>query len=115
MSDLFDYQPTGRQLADEGMTAAVEHADAVEPSWSDDALKAIWRYALTNAVFAIEDVKEHAYANGLPEPPAGGSWGAPTKKAAKQGYIRRDGYRVSTNPSRHAQDVKLWRSQIYGA
>lgn len=111
---LFD-APTGRQLAEQGIRQSVEHADAVEPTWSERAFKILWTYALTHVTFTVEEVKDHAYANGLPRPPAEGAWGSPTRRAIKQGIIRFDSYRESKNASRHNCPVKVWRSQNYGA
>ena len=89
--DLLSWADAQRK-ADEGMTRAVEHADRVEPAWSERALDALWAYHLNHDEFTAEDAREKMHAAGLPYPPDGRAWGAVFKRAASLGWISRIGY-----------------------
>lgn len=113
MTDLFDFANT-RDLARDGMARAVEHADRVEPSWSDRASDILHRYALTNPEFMAEDVRVYAHKiEQLPSPPDPRAWGAVVNTAVRQGLIARDRYELTKIPPAHATPRPVWRSLIY--
>ncbi len=81
---------------DTGIAAAVEHADRDIPDWSDQALTLVRFYAAASLrEFMAEDVREWAYASGLPPPPDGRAWGAVMQRARWFGYIKPAGYRAA--------------------
>lgn len=88
--NLFDY---ARAKALDGMTRAVEHADAVTPDWSSAALDALRAYvAAYGAPFTAEMARTFCHAHyGLPTPPDGRAWGAVFKRAAARKIIRSTG------------------------
>jgi hypothetical protein len=87
-SDLFNWAERRRDI---GMERAVEHADAVQDSWSVDATAALLAYAhRIGRSFLVEEVREAA--TWLPSPPDGRAWGAVTRRAALAGSIVRVGY-----------------------
>src|SRR4051812_29537975 len=97
MSDqlpLLDWtEATARR--DDGMARAVEHADAVAPSWSERALRSLMEFKLYNPAadsFMAEEVRKWSELNGLAAPPDGRAWGAVFQRAARAGHIVRLGY-----------------------
>ena len=112
MTDLFTYAST-RDLANEGMTRAVEHADRVEPSWSNRAYSILHDYALTHSEFMAEDVRVHAHkVLSLPQPPDPRAWGAVINSAVRNRIIIRDRYELTKVPPAHATPRPVWRSLI---
>lgn len=113
MTDLFTYAST-RELANEGMARAVEHADRAEPSWSTQALTIFWNYAAANPEFMAEDVRTFAHKIlDLPEPPDPRAWGAVVNNAVRRGIVVRDRYETIKIPPSHARPMPVWRSLIY--
>jgi hypothetical protein len=115
LTDLIDLmaQPTAQQLADAGMSAAVDHADRVSPRWSDRAFDILAQYALIHLEFMTEDVRNWAERLGFPPAPSARAWGAVALRAARERLIERHGYRKTCNPLAHGTPATLWRSQIY--
>jgi hypothetical protein len=79
---------------DDGMTRAVEHADAVEPDWSTRAYVCLAEFCRERGAltFLTEDVRAFALNRNLPPPPDGRAWGAVIQRAAREGLIVRMGY-----------------------
>lgn len=90
--------------------AAVNHADVVAPGWSDGAYAALRAYAKANSLFKSEDVRRHAHASGLPQPPDARAWGAVFQRAARDGLIRRVGYGKSMNRVAHGRPATVWQT-----
>ena len=102
-----------RAQAEAGMTQALQHAEAVVPSWGDQALAFLKSYAERNQCFTAWLVTRCAELHkDFPAPPTGKAWGAIFKRAAYLGYIRRTGY--APDPNRHASPCPVWTSLIYG-
>lgn len=116
--DLFDAVPqmpdplTGRELADEGGRRAEQHADAVEPSWSDRARDCLAAYldAHPGQSFTSEAVVAFAKARGLPKPPDARAWGPTFRSFARAGRIKRQGYVESPDPKQHGSPSTLWKA-----
>lgn len=87
--DLFNQERT------EGMRRAVEHADRVEPEWSDDALAALQAYAILRRgeSFLIEEVIKSS-RKFFPQPPTTKAWGAVVKRAQREGWLVKDGFAI---------------------
>ena len=81
---------------DDGIRRAVEHADSVEPSWSDRAGAMLLQYAASREAWMAEDLREWAHARGLPSPPDGRAWGVVVRRAAAAGHI----VKVGAGPAR---------------
>jgi hypothetical protein len=113
--DLFSRMdaPTTQELAVDGMNRAVDHADRVEPGWSDQAYEMMEGYALSHFEFMTEEVRVWAYGEGLPQPPDGRAWGAVTSRAVKAGMIALNRYRKTRIPPAHATPRAVWRSILY--
>lgn len=120
MADFFDFmdapvapKPTAQDLAIDGMTRAIEHADAVEEGWGDRAYAMLVDFALGRFEFMTEDVRVWAHAQGLPVPPDGRAWGAVTVRAVRDKIIVRDRYQKTRIPPAHSTPRPVWRSQLY--
>jgi hypothetical protein len=110
--DLVDMM-TAADLAVEGMTRALVHADAVTECWSDQAYRLLEQYAVSHYEFMTEDVRNWAHRLGLPKAPSARAWGAVALRACRQSIIVSAGYRKTQNPLAHSTPATLWRSQIY--
>lgn len=98
-----------RNAALSGMNAADEHAERTMPEWPMMAKAWIINFARqASEPFMIEDVRRYAYDNGLPQPPAEGAWGWPTRRAVSDGHIKFAGFQTSRNPTQHMKPCKLW-------
>jgi len=94
---------------DKGIQQAVDHADAVYPSWSEKAYKFLTDFIDKNACsFMAEDVRMESAAV-IPEPPSKRAWGAIILRAAKSGLIRKVGYQKVTNAKAHATPASVWQ------
>lgn len=93
---------------DDGMKRAVDHADRVEPDWSEAALQCIRDYPV-HTPFLVEDVRQWAHhKRNLPHPPDARAWGAVIKRAQAKEIIRCTGYTRAKNKSTHAGPRSQW-------
>lgn len=77
---------------DDGIARAIDHAEAVDSSWPEDAFAALARYCETSTgPFLSEDMREAAHNSGLAAPPDRRAWGAIVKRAAREGLIVKAG------------------------
>lgn len=100
-------------LAAEGMTRALDHADRTQEGWSARAYQLLEQYAVSHFEFMTEDARNWAHRFGLPQAPSARAWGAVALRACRDRIIVKAGYRKTANPLAHATPATLWRSQIY--
>lgn len=101
-----------RAEAEDGMQRALAHAEEQVPTWGDQALEFLKRYAEKRDVFPGWFVtREAELLQAVPTPPTLKAWGAAFKRAAALGYIKRTGY--APDPHRHASPCPVWSSLIY--
>lgn len=74
-----------------GMQQAADHAERVDPGWSDVAFAALAAFAPTVDDFTAEEARHAAHGQGVPLPPDGRAWGAVFKRAAKMKIIHKNG------------------------
>lgn len=89
--DLLSWSDSQKN-AERGIAMAVDHADAEQPGWSEQALAFVVTYAASHDQFMAEDAREYAHKQGLPLPPEGRAWGYVLQSAAKRKLIVRAGY-----------------------
>lgn len=105
-------QEIARRQAEEGMGRALEHAEADSPGWGSQALAYLRQYAETHDRFPGWFATQAADLTGaVPTPPTLKAWGSIFTKAARKGWIVKDGY--GQDPHRHANPCPIWRSLIY--
>jgi len=90
-----------------GIQKALDHANEVEPSWSEIAYSFLVKYAKSHRLFMIEEVRE-ASVGEVPSPPSARAWGGIVRSAAKSGLIRRGGYKSVSNPKAHCTPATVW-------
>lgn len=119
-SDLFGDPPepppeTLRELAvaarDRGIQTAVDHADAVEPGWSDVAFAYLRQFLAdkpSGHEFTGEAVRQFAERAGIARPTDKGAWGAVMRRGARAGLMRKIGFTEATDPKVHCNPVSKW-------
>ena len=105
----FDWD-AARIARDAGMQQAAQHADDLQPKWSDMALDRIRAYAASHPQFISEEMTDWAAGQGFVSPADPRAWGAPFQKAARLGIIRKVGYGISQR--RHLSPTPLWQSLV---
>lgn len=103
----FEQPQAGAVLRDVGMQRSVEKADRVVPGWKDSALKFVRSFPSDE--FMTEQVREYAYALGLPKPPNERAWGAVIMAAKKLGLIVFARFEQVGNPRAHRTPASVWR------
>lgn len=106
---------SAKEAAADGMARAVEHANQVEPEWSDKAGALLRQYAERHSEFMTEDVRVWAHENGLEYPPDPRAWGAVANRAVRAALIQRIGFRPTKIRPAHATPRPVWRSLVYVA
>jgi hypothetical protein len=87
----------------------VDHADRVEPGWSDTAWDFLVGFLRDTDEFMAEDVR--AKASGLvPDPPDARAWGGVIRRAVKAGMLTRVGYGTKKAKNCHMQPITIWRT-----
>jgi hypothetical protein len=89
-------EPSPEERRDQGIKAAVEHADAEQPSpkWSvqAEAYAEMMIQRRGYKPFLMEEIVAAAIRDGIPEPPDRRSWGGIIRALAKRGVVRKMGY-----------------------
>lgn len=97
---------------DAGMKKVLKSANESDPKWAEKALKVFRNYVNLlpeGQEFLTEDVRNYAETNSLlPAPPSNKSWGPLTMILAKEGFIRKLGFRSVKNPKAHMAPVSVW-------
>ena len=109
MLQLTMWDTETRIRRDDGINRAVKHANCVDPHWSDSAYDLLVAFLVFHPnPFLTEDVREYAEQHGVPIPPSKRAWGGIVIRAAKEGLIKKIGYRNTTNPKSHATPATEW-------
>jgi hypothetical protein len=103
-----------RAARDAGIKQAVDHANAVEPKWSDQAYAVLLDF-LTKpdayvCSFTSEDVRAHADKLRLPEPPHLRAWGGVFQRASRAGIIAKTGTTTARSANVHCAIIATWRA-----
>lgn len=95
---------------DAGIQTAVDHADRVEPGWSERAYKFLIEWLSkkpSGFKFQAEEVREAA-KGVVPEPPSARSYGAIILRAKKYGHIVSIGMKPTKSPTAHRCFASVW-------
>ena len=106
-----------RAARDAGIGLAADHANAVEPRWTDRAYENLvaFCHASPGKSFTSEDVRDYAHnGRGLPEPAHRRAWGAVFQRAARVGLIHKAGINESRAAHCHCSHVGQWRVAVSG-
>ena len=95
------------ELRDEGIRIASDNSESHHPKWNELAFDELRRLVeqLEPYPFMAEEIRMIA---NVPIPPSKRAWGAVFLRAAKEGLIRRVGYRETSNPLAHRTPATLW-------
>jgi hypothetical protein len=93
---------------DRGQSQALSHAERVEPEWGDTAYRWLSHYVAGEKGLQFTSFLFISWCelNDFPMPPTPKAFGAIFTKAARNGLIRKVGYRP--HPLRHASPSALW-------
>jgi len=93
-----------------GMQAAVAHADQKVDRWSELAYEKLKAFLVATGgrEFMAEDVRVWCWGGNLPEPPNKRAWGAVVRRAVTAGLIKFVGYSKTTNPKAHRTPAAIW-------
>lgn len=100
-----------RELRDDGMQRAVDHANHVEPGWQERAVGYVKAFALVRREFMCEEARRYAEAQGIGPPPDKRAWGAVMMKCARMGLIEKIGLGYAKDPKVHMNPASVWRSK----
>lgn len=98
---------SGPQLRDQGIKKALDNANSHHDKWSEIAYRFLTDYIRTRSEFMVEEIRQ-ASEGTVPEPPSRRAWGGIVVRAAKNGVIKRCGFRNVTNPKAHSTPATLW-------
>jgi len=101
------------RLADAGIASSAAHAEREFPSWNDQAVDYVRRYALLHSSFLAEHVRVFAELDGFPAPPEKRAWGNVMRRAAKEGIVANGGFRAAV--SSNGGPKSLWLAVRPGA
>jgi hypothetical protein len=102
---------TARELRDEGMKRAVDHAERETPGWQDQAIGHVRVFAGLEHEFMCEEARRFAESRGIAPPPDKRAWGAVMMKCAKLGLIEKVGLGYAKDPKVHMNPASIWRSK----
>lgn len=98
----------GFKAAAEGAQRALDHADAVEANWSDQARGFMDGYIRAHASFSSEDVWTAAEKAGVPVPPDRRSWGGVINGFVSRERIRKVGTGYSKLERLHGNHITVY-------
>jgi len=107
----FDDVDRGKDLRDQGINQAIEHANEVHQEWSEMAFDYLKKFLIKQGgePFLTEELRISAYENRIPMPPSDRAWGGIVVRAAKSGLIARVGFRNVNNHKAHCTPASLWK------
>lgn len=101
----------GLELANIASQVAMDHADVMEPGWSERAFSAFKIFAKQHDRFSTEDVI--AASAHVPAPPDKRAWGGIARKACHSGVCEKAGMGTSKLPHAHQRPITIWNSKIF--
>ncbi len=105
-------EPSSRDLWDQGMKKAIDHANQLNSEWSETAFNFALQYVRTHEFFMAEDIRSAAYGI-VPEPPHLRVMGPIITRLVKYGAIQRSFYDTVLNPKAHMAVATCWASLYF--
>lgn len=99
------------EARDAGLEQAVNHANQVDPGWSDKAYDMFKQWLsgwIKGHKFQIETFRASASARGLPNPPTARAFGQIAVRAKKEGLIKSNGPKPTTGVTAHSCFATEW-------
>jgi hypothetical protein len=103
---------TGSELAIAGMDQAIDHADKLQPKWSDDAFLILREFlSICDTPFMTEDLRKYAEdKRKFVAPASARAWGGIMARAKKAGLISMVGINQVKNAKAHCANAAVWQS-----
>ena len=102
----------GEQLKIDGMEQALTHANETHENWGNLAHNFLVFYCVHKKdPFLVEEVRL-ASMYIIPEPPSLRAWGSIVIRAAREGLVKKVGYKAVKNPRAHQTPATLWKSLL---
>lgn len=93
----------------DGMRQAAQHADDVEPGWSDRAYGVLLKFASTRDAFITPELRQYAASSGFPLPTTNMAWGGVVRRAVCAKKIVQIGTQYWSDAVNHPRLVPVWR------
>lgn len=107
--DLLDYTPTPPVVRrDAAIASVVAHANENQHGWSEIGFRWVCRYAEIQFEFLAEECVAASIKAGVVQPADPKAWGGPIQRAAREHFIRKNGYAPS--PKRNLSPTVSWQS-----
>lgn len=105
----FDVQKA-RERRDDGITRAMDHAEAENRGWKDMAYEYLVNVYIkhTKHPFQVEDVRASC-AGVVPEAPSARAWGGIVRRARHAGLIRQVGIAPVNNINANRANAAVWQ------
>ncbi len=98
-----------RLARNRGAERAADHADRVQPGWSDQAYEFLFQFVATHRKpFMTEDVRQAATLAGFAPPPDARAWGLVVTRAARANLIKRVGFGPRKSAGTHMGPTSIW-------
>lgn len=98
-----------RLARERGQRLAADHANRVDPGWSDRAYEFLFQFVASRAQpFRTEDVREAARLAGFAPPPDARAWGLVVTRAVRAKVIQRIGYGPRQSAGTHMGPTSIW-------
>lgn len=111
-TNIPEFNFSGDQLAEAGLSVAVENADRKEPGWSERVWELFKEWLSERPAghrFLIEDFRFHLELKGLIEqPPSLRAYGILSVRGQKAGLIQSAGTVKVKNPKAHSANANVW-------
>lgn len=100
------------------MTTTTQAIDLVQEgvrNWYCDILSYSKKWIATTKLdtFTSEDIIESYRKAKLPEPSEVRVWGAVMRALAREGFIKKAGFREYKNPAGHSKPSRVWKKYKY--
>ncbi len=103
---LLDFTPA--QVIEQALQRGVDHANSIDPVWSEAAFRLLLQYLKENPTFMCEQFRSFALKQNFASPPDPRTWGAIIRRAAKENYITKLGNRPTKNKEAHYAIAGVW-------
>jgi hypothetical protein len=99
------------RLRDGGIKEAIDHAEAIEPKWGDQALSFL-KGCRVKGIFQVEDIRKLAEEIGFPSAPDARAWGSVIRKAASLDLVEKVGIQSKASTICHRGFASLWQFKV---
>lgn len=103
-----EFNFSGAQLRDAGISLAAEHAEQVSLGWNERAYELLIKFLQDNKRFMAEEVRSYASEIDFELPPHARAWGGIIRKAACKYIIIKTSIQPVRNAKAHCANAGMW-------